>query len=206
MRDTVAPPDSAPPEPGPAQASAGGGTKTREVNNFIVGVTRQNIEQILSAEGARRARTHVAYRIVSRVTQACGTVGFLVANAVVFATWVAVNQWVVQFDPYPYTFLLFGVSLEAIFLSILILISQNMAAAESERRHHLDLQVNLLAEREITALMRLSVEMADKLGIAAEKTEEVRAFAHETDPAGVLAEIVQAEHRHQLECLGEKTP
>lgn len=176
-----------------------------DVNNFIVRITRQNIEQILGAEEARRARTHVAYRTVSRVTQVCGTVGFLVINAAVFAAWIGVNQWVVEFDPFPYTFLLFGVSLEAIFLSILILISQNMAAAESERRHHLDLQVNLLAEREITALMRLSVEMAEKLGVAAEKTEEVRAFAHETDPAGVLSEIVQAEHRHQLEGLGEKT-
>lgn len=175
-----------------------------EVNDHIARITKQNIENILCDEEVRRARTQPAYRAVAKVTQACGTVGFLVANAAVFAAWIAINEFVVKFDPYPYTFLLFGVSLEAIFLSVLILISQNMAAAESERRHHLDLQMNLLSEREITALMRLVVDMAEKLGVANEKTEEVRAFAHETDPAGVLAEIVSAEHRHRLEGVGQK--
>ena len=89
-------------------------------------------------------------------------------------------------------------SLEAIFLSILILISQNMDAAESERRHHLDLQMNLLAEREITALMRLVVEMARRGGVPEELTAEARSFAHDTDPSGVLAQIIRAEHRHHL--------
>ena len=175
-----------------------------EVNDHIAQITRQNIENILCAEEKRRAGTRLVYQWVGKVTQACGTVGFLVANAILFAAWIAFNEWVVAFDPYPYTFLLFGVSLEAIFLSVLILISQNMDAAESERRHHLDLQMNLLSEREITALMRLVVEMADKLDIADEKTQEVRAFAHETDPAGVLAEIVHAEHRHRLEGAGQR--
>lgn len=176
----------------------------RDVNDHIAQITKQNIEHILCAEADRRAQTKASYRWVARVSERCGTVGFLVANAVVFAAWVAVNQFVTAFDPYPYTFLLFGVSLEAIFLSVLILISQNMAAAESERRHHLDLQMNLLSEREITALMRLVVEMAEKLHIDCESTEEVRSFAHETDPSGVLAEIVSAEHRHRLEGAGQK--
>lgn len=176
-----------------------------KVNDHIAQITRENIEDILCAEEARRARNPLSYRIVGKITQACGTVGFLVGNAVFFAAWVAFNELVVEFDPYPYTFLLFGVSLEAIFLSILILISQNMDAAESERRHHLDLQVNLLSEREITALMRLVVEMAEKSGISDDKTHEVRAFAHKTDPSGVLQEIVEAEHKHHLEGSGQKT-
>jgi uncharacterized membrane protein len=166
------------------------------VNDHVASVTEQNIENILCAEDARRQATPLAYRVISRVTRQVGTVWFLLANAALFAAWVAVNEWVVEFDPYPYTFLLFMVSLEAIFLSILILISQNMAAAESERRHHLDLQMNLLSEREITALMRLVVEMAHKAGIDDRATREVRDFAHETDPAAVLSQIVAAEKRH----------
>ncbi len=121
-----------------------------------------------------------------------------------FAGWVLVNELVVEFDRYPYTFLLFGVSLEAIFLSIFILTSQNMADAENERRHHLDLQMNLLPEREMTALMRLKVQMAEKMGINDDATKEVRAFAHETDPSAVLMQIVDAEHRHHIEDFGEK--
>ena len=175
-----------------------------KVNDHIVEVTNRNIEDILCREEQRREKTSWSYRVISRVTKACGTVGFLLANAAIFAGWVAVNELIVEFDAYPYTFLLFGVSLEAIFLSIFILISQNMDAAESERRHHLDLQVNLLTEREVTALMRLVVHMAEKVGVNDEATKEVRAFAHETDPAAVLDEIVQAEHRHHLDGVAER--
>ena len=174
------------------------------VNDHISSITRENIEEILCAEARRRALNPWRYRAIAMITRACGTVGFLVANVLFFALWVVTNELVVEFDPYPYTFLLFGVSLDAIFLSIFILISQNMDAAESERRHHLDLQVNLLAEREITALMRLVVEMAEKAGLSEDKTEEVRAFAHRTDPSDVLQEIVEAEHKHHLESAGQR--
>jgi len=167
------------------------------VNDHVATITEKNIENILCSEDERRARAPRAYRVIAAVTRACGTVAFLLANAAMFAAWVAINEWVFEFDPYPFTFLLFMVSLEAIFLSVLILISQNMAAAESERRHHLDLQMNLLSEREITALMRLTVELARKAGVDDEATREVRDFAHETDPAAVLSQIVEAEKRHR---------
>lgn len=174
------------------------------VNDHIAQVTEKNIENILCTEEQRRKNESRPYRLIARVTKACGTVGFLVANTVVFAGWVLVNELVVEFDPYPYTFLLFGVSLEAIFLSIFILISQNMADAENERRHHLDLQMNLLTEREMTTLMRPAVHMAEKMGIDDDATKEVRAFAHETDPSAVLMQIVDAEHRHHIDDVGEK--
>lgn len=176
----------------------------RKVNGHIADVTEKNIENILCTEEQRRRKNSRPYRIIARVTRACGTVGFLVANAAVFGGWVLVNELVVEFDPYPYTFLLFGVSLEAIFLSIFILISQSMADAENERRHHLDLQMNLLTEREMTALMRLTVQMAEKMGINDDATKEVRAFAHETDPSAVQMQIVDAEHRHHIDDVGEK--
>lgn len=166
------------------------------VNDHIADVTNQNIESLLCTEEMRRAKEPWQYRFVARITQACGTVGFLLANFLFFASWVIFNEFVATFDPYPYTFLLFGVSLEAIFLSILILISQNMDAAESERRHHLDLQMNLLTEREITAMMRLLVKLAETSGISEENTKEVRNFAHDTDPTAVLTQIINAERRH----------
>ena len=167
------------------------------VNDHIARVTEQNIENLLCTEEERRRKTPRIYRLVSAVTRNCGTVGFLVVNAVFFAAWIAVNELVVTFDPFPYTLLILGVSLEAIFLSILILISQNMDAQESQRRHHLDLQMNLLTEREITALMRLVVEMAERAGLDESQTREARCFAHETDPSAVLSQIVKAERRHQ---------
>lgn len=173
------------------------------VNAHIAKVTYKNIENILCAEDERRQKTQLSYRVIAKITQACGTISFLLCNVLFFLGWVVVNELIFQLDPFPYTLLLFGVSIEAIFLSILILISQNMAASESERRHHLDLQINLLSEREVTALMRLVVTMANKMGVSDDETIEVRNFAHETDPSGVLNQIVSAEKRHQILSAGE---
>ena len=58
------------------------------------------------------------------------------------------------------------VSLEAIFMSFFIMIGQNIARRESERRHHRDLQINLLNEREMTAILRLMGTIAAKLEIS----------------------------------------
>ena len=151
----------------------------------------------MSSEEQRRARAPLGYRLIQKVSAYCGTISFLVANVVWFCVWIAVNQWVWRFDPYPYTFLVFGMSVEAIFLSIFILISQNMATAESERRNHLDLQINLLNERETTALLRLMMRMASALGVPDDEQREVRQFAEHTNPATVFTQILQAEEQQQ---------
>ena len=160
-------------------------------------ITHDNIESILCLEDTERQSKPVIYRVVERVARFCGTLTFLGINIAVFATWIALNQFVVKFDPYPFTFLLFVVSIEAIMLSILILISQNMSAKASERRHHLDLQINLLNEREMTAMLRLALHMADKLGIDAEAQAEAVALSKKTRPERVLHQIVQAEDQHR---------
>ncbi|MDM0014958.1 DUF1003 domain-containing protein [Variovorax sp. J22P168] len=162
----------------------------------IEALTERNIESILCLEDKERAAKPALYKMVSTVAAFCGTVTFLWANLAVFAVWIAVNESLVKFDPYPFTFLLFLVSLEAIFLSILILISQNMAAEESERRHHLDLQINLLNEREMTAMLRLMTHVATRLGVEAEAQREVRSLTEDTDPGSVLHQIVRAESAH----------
>lgn len=160
-------------------------------------ITHANIESILCLEEERRARKPAWYRIVERIARFCGTMRFLWLNLIWFVVWIGWNVAFKPFDPYPFTFLILVVSLEAIVLSILILISQNLSAIESERRHHLDLQINLLNEREMTALMRLVTLMADKLGVDPAAQAEVDALALDTDPAKVLQQIVRAEHAHK---------
>ncbi|MDM0038644.1 DUF1003 domain-containing protein [Variovorax sp. J22G21] len=162
----------------------------------IEALTRHNIETILCLEDDQQNAKPALYRAVSRIAAFCGTLSFLAANAVVFVGWILVNQLVWKLDPYPFTFLLFLVSLEAIFLSILILISQNMSLEQDERRHHLDLQINLLTEREMTAMLRLVTRMASQMGIEDEGQREVRALTERTDPGSVLHQIVAAETAH----------
>ncbi|RZL92496.1 MAG: DUF1003 domain-containing protein [Variovorax sp.] len=160
-------------------------------------ITHDNIESILCLEDTEHRRKPMLYRVVERAARFCGTLTFLWINIAFFASWIALNQFLVKFDPYPFTFLLFVVSIEAIMLSILILISQNMSAEASERRHHLDLQINLLNEREMTAMLRLALHMADKLGIDADAQAEAVALSKKTRPEHVLHQIVRAEDQHR---------
>ncbi|WP_198087232.1 DUF1003 domain-containing protein [Variovorax sp. E3] len=162
----------------------------------IEALTHRNIEAILCLEEESRRAKPLLYRVVARLSRFCGTVAFLWWNLGCFALWIGVNQWVWKIDPYPFTFLLFLVSIEAIVLAIMILISQNMSAEENERRHHLDLQINLLNEREMTALLRLVTRMAEKMELPPDSHEEVRALAERTDPGKVLHQIVAAEAAH----------
>jgi uncharacterized membrane protein len=163
----------------------------------IQDLTHRNIEAILALEDENRRSKPPLYRLVSRVARFCGTVAFLWWNLAFFAAWIALNQWVWPVDPYPFTFLLFMVSIEAIVLAILILISQNMSAEENERRHHLDLQIDLLNEREMTALLRLVTRMAEKMDLPSESHGEVRALTERIDPGKVLHQIVEAESVHR---------
>ncbi len=156
-------------------------------------ITHSNIQSILQVEDTRRRRKPFAHRLVERIARFCGTMTFLWINVGWFLAWVAANVLLEPFDPYPFTLLLLLVSLEAILLAVLILISQNLSAAENERRHHLDLQINLLNEREMTALLRLAVAVAGRLGIDDEQLREVASLAEETDPTAVLRQIAEAE-------------
>ena len=110
-------------------------------------------------------------------------------HALFFTGWAAFNSSPLAFDPYPFTFLTMVVSLEAIFLPFFIMIGQPIAGRDSERRHQLDLQINLLNEREMTAMLRLMGTIANKLEISqADQADqaEARAFAHNRParPAG----------------------
>lgn len=162
----------------------------------IEDLTHSNIEAILRLEEENRHSKPALYRLVARLARFCGTVAFLWWNIGFFAAWIMLNQWVWKVDPYPFTFLLFLVSIEAIVLAIMILISQNMSAEESERRHHLDLQINLLNEREMTAMLRLVTRMARKMELPPDSHDEVNALAERTDPGKVLHQIVAAEAAH----------
>jgi uncharacterized membrane protein len=159
----------------------------------IEDLTRSNIQAILQLERERQARRPWAYRAAASIAGFCGTAPVLWLHAAFFAGWLMFNSSRLAFDPYPFTFLTMVVSLEAIFLAFFIMIGQNIASRESERRHQLDLQINLLNEREMTAMLRLMARMADKLEISAADQAEARNFGHNTDPLALLDQIVSAE-------------
>ena len=107
-------------------------------------------------------------------TAASGPV--LVLHVLWFGVWVVVNggviHWIRPFDRFPFPFLTMTVSLEAIFLALFVLASQNRLARQADKRSHLDLQIDLLAEREMTAVLQLLQDIARHLDVHTTATPE----------------------------------
>ena len=93
------------------------------------------------------------------------------------------------FDPFPYQFLTFVVSLEAIFLSLFILMSQNRANKQADARSHLDLQINLLAEQEATKMLEMLQSLCEYHKLAVARDPEVDLLKSPTKPAELLTEL-----------------
>ncbi len=114
-------------------------------------------------------------RTADRLTGWSSTPFFLFLNVILFVVWIALNTgWVPglkPFDPFPYGLLTMAVSLEAIMLSIFVLISQNRAAQIATLREELHLRVNLIAEQEVTKILQVLAHMRKKMGIRSEDLE-----------------------------------
>jgi uncharacterized membrane protein len=122
------------------------------------------------------------------ISNVASTPAFAVGHVIFFAAWILTQTETLPllpvFDPFPFTFLTFVVSLEAIFLSIFVLISQNRMIRQADRRSHLDLQINLLAEQESTSALRLLFAIAEHLEVPDLPAEE--SLAGDTSIRGLI--------------------
>lgn len=119
----------------------------------VASIVEQNIRSLLLARQQSDAARGGQERAAAWLTFASGTMAFVYFHAAWFVVWMVLNAGVgglPTFDPFPFGLLTMMVSLEAIFLSTFVLISQNRSAALAGRRSDLDLQTNLLTEHEIT--------------------------------------------------------
>src|SRR5258705_198233 len=118
-----------------------------------------NVARVAKLEAEALGARSLSARCATGLIRFAGTTAFAAVHLVWFVVWLAVNTGLVPvirpFDPYPFNFLTLVVSLEAIFLSIWILIGQNEMERLADRRAHLDLQINLLAEQESTAAIQM---------------------------------------------------
>ena len=160
-------------------------------------VTRRNVEQVARLEREALARRGISDRIVDAISAFCGTTAFVWVHVVWFAGWIIANTapHVRHFDPFPFQFLTLVVSLEAILLSTFILISQNRQGLIAERRNHLDLQINLLAEQESTKTLVLLARIARKLGVDECDSPDFRLLEEEVQPERLASQIEEAMER-----------
>lgn len=160
-------------------------------------VLARNIE-VLREERARMASQATrADKIAEAMTRFTGSMTFVILHLVIVALWVAINLGAIPFiRRFDETFVILATaaSVEAIFLSTFVLISQNRAATLADQRADLDLQINLLAEHEITQLVTLARRIAEKLDVPIDG-ERLQELQKDVAPETVLQEIVEDEPR-----------
>ncbi len=139
-------------------------------------VPRKRILRSIKAKAdAKRTYTE---RIADWMTTSFGSITFLLLNVILFVVWILINtnqiEGVVSFDPFPFSLLTTIVSLEAIMLAIFVLISQNRSMKVDDLREEIHLQINLIAEKEITKVMKMMILLLEKNGIDLSKDPELK--------------------------------
>jgi uncharacterized membrane protein len=155
-----------------------------------------SLDRNIAAMSERRKRqadqATTEEKIANAITVFAGSMRFVYLHVALYGGWVAINLGFVPgvstFDP-SFVMLAMVASVEAIFLSTFILISQNQMAARESLRADLDLQISLLAEHEITKLSSLLLRIADKVGVDPTASPDVREVQKDIAPEAVLDEL-----------------
>jgi uncharacterized membrane protein len=146
---------------------------------------QRNVELITELERKAIHSRSTAEHVADKIIRGAGSTPFVIFHMLWFGGWILVNTGVIPgvpaFDPFPFSFLTLVVSLEAIFLTLLVLMSQNRMIREADKRAHLDLQLNMLAEQEGTELLKLVQKISRHLGIDEEADEAAQHLQEQTD-------------------------
>jgi uncharacterized membrane protein len=156
---------------------------------------RRNIDTIAKMEEKYLTSRGLVDRAADAIGSFSGSMTFVGLHVLWYTLWILINLRVVpivpRFDPYPFMLLNMVVSLEAILLSTFVLMKQNRMSKRADSRAHLDLQINLLAEKEMTMVLQMLRQIGDKVGVRDEELHrEVDELTAET-PVEMLAEEIE---------------
>jgi uncharacterized membrane protein len=163
--------------------------RSQAAEHELAEIMHRNIRALLEVRRRHDANKSNSELVAERITGFAGSMKSIAIHGMGFVGWIVWNvlPWVAKFDPYPFVMLAVFASVEAIFLSTFVLISQNRQSQMNEKNAQLDLQVNLLAEHEVTRLIALTEQIAHKLGVPlANDLEELK---KDIAPERVLEEI-----------------
>jgi len=139
---------------------------------------RRDIFRTMKARA--NSRRSIYERLADKLTATFGSIAFLVLNVLFFAGWIYFNDSPrfahLAIDPFPFNFLTMAVSLEAIILSIFVLMSQNRASRIDDIREELHLQINMISEKEITKSLQILAKLAEKNGINLSKDKDLEHY------------------------------
>src|ERR1700719_3988667 len=156
--------------------------------------TQFNIAAIAKLEEEALDRRTATERGSDAIVKFIGSMKFLLLHVILVLVWSTVNlnliPHVKSFDPFPFGILALFVSSESVFLTIFVLISQNRMARQAERRSHLDLQVGMLAEQELTMMLQMLQKLCQHTGVDVKSTiPQVQGFSETTDVRKLASEL-----------------
>jgi uncharacterized membrane protein len=131
----------------------------------------KTIQEVVALEQREKVRMTISDHIADGISSFAGSMVFVALHVVWFCAWILLGFSGLGFDPFPFNLLTMTVSLEAIFLSTFVLISENRQAVLSEKRAKLDLQVNMISEQEVTKLISMVARISEHLGISFDDPE-----------------------------------
>jgi uncharacterized membrane protein len=156
--------------------------------------TKFNIQAIAKLEHEALSRRSTTERASDAVAKFIGSIAFLLLQILLVLGWSAANlnfiPGVKPFDPFPFGILALVISSESVVLTIFVLISQNRMTRQAERRSHLDLQVGMLSEQELTTMLHMQQKICQRLGIDVESAKhELKGFSDATDVSKLASEL-----------------
>lgn len=170
-------------------------------------VVHRNIRALLEVRQQYERSMTPQDHLADRITRFTGSMLSILLHALLFSGWIVINLgWlpgIRPWDPFPFVMLAMIASVEAIFLSSFVLVSQNRMAALDAKRADLDLQINLLAEHEVTRLIALTDAIARRLGVNTGEDSEIDELKRDVEPEALLAEIAVAEEELERAAAGD---
>lgn len=168
-------------------------------------IVERNIKALVGHRQQEEGSRSLGERIADGVTHFTGSLPFVSIHLMILVLWVLVNLgWLphlTRFDP-SFTILASVASVEALFLATFVLIAQRRMAALAAKRAGLDLQVSLLAEHEITQLLTLVTEMAERMGLEMAHNPELAELAQDVEPEKVMEKMEAHERATETQPKG----
>ena len=172
--------------------------RTPEQHSGMARVVARNIKALIERRYQEDRRKGRQDRLADAITRFTGSMTFVYLHLTIFGAWILINLgWLPLVEPFDPSFVVLAMvaSVEAIFLSTFVLISQNRMNALADKRADLDLQVSLLSEHEITHLIQLVTAIAHRMGLEESRNPELHELARDVAPEKVLDEIELHEQR-----------
>jgi uncharacterized membrane protein len=163
-------------------------------------IVERNIDALLERQNVEEVSKRFEEELADTVTRFTGSMLFVYIHLVLFGVWILWNTGLLGLKPFDASLVVLAMvaSVEAIFLSTFVLISQNRMNEKADKRAELNLQISLLAEHEITRLITLNTAMAKTMGIQdAYKDEEIEELSKDVHPEHVMDTMEKMHDRKQ---------